>query len=253
MSAELLVAGLWAAVLVYWLWTRRPTTSDTVGLFRHELRVLRHATPMKVAPANRMEVCYASAEELPARPRPVPGPLAPTPLAAAAASYKRAEMRRRRRDILTVLSATAVVTLGGAVLSRSTFVIALQVLCDLALAAYVWLLVQSGRSRAPLAPRTAYMAAAAQGPRPAPARQAAPSAVPGPATVPGPAWVAPPVVATRPARRPAYAFAGAPEAFAAAPGYQGTREHGAGDYTAVFDQAYGDFESYASLALAQAN
>ena len=75
MGTEFLVACLWGVVLVYWFWSRLPATSDTVGVFRRELRVLEHATPARVAPANRR--CAADVPSL------------PTSLVAAALCHKR--------------------------------------------------------------------------------------------------------------------------------------------------------------------
>ncbi|HET9058449.1 MAG TPA: hypothetical protein VFN61_00900 [Acidimicrobiales bacterium] len=139
MKAYVLIAGLWAAVLVYWLWARRPSTADTVGLFRRELGVLRTASPQRVAPANRLD---PNRPVLGARV-PVGSAGQPVPLAAAAASYRRMEMRKRRRDVLCVLAGGSVLTLLLAVLTGSAWVIALQVICDFALGGYVALLFRA--------------------------------------------------------------------------------------------------------------
>ncbi|HTV11373.1 MAG TPA: hypothetical protein VME20_05865 [Acidimicrobiales bacterium] len=137
MGTEFLVASLWVAVLVYWLWTRRPTTTDTVGLFRQELRVLEFASPNKVTPANRL----CAEQSLPA----------PSPALVAAASWhKRLEVRRRRRDVLLMLFAAVVVTIVAAVLSHSVVALGVQALCDVALACYLCLLFRATRARRPL-------------------------------------------------------------------------------------------------------
>lgn len=139
MGAYVLIGGLWAAVFGYWLWTRRPSTADTVGLFRRELGVLRTASPQTVVPANRLD---------PNRPvvgsrLAVGGTAKPDPLTAAAVSHRRMEMRKRRRDILCMLGGAAVLTLLVAVLTGSGLVIGLQVLCDLAFGGYVALLFRT--------------------------------------------------------------------------------------------------------------
>jgi hypothetical protein len=154
MGLEVLVGGLWGAVLAYWLWTRRPA-SDTVGAFHRELQVLQRATPARVAPANRLLPPHMPEEHLatPFEPsarrgarQPASGVLPPQ-VAAVAAINKRSELRRRRRDVLTLLAVVATVTLFAAVLSGSTVAIAFQVSSDLALAAYMYLLSWAGRAR----------------------------------------------------------------------------------------------------------
>ena len=151
---EVLVGGLWGAVLAYWLWTRRPA-SDTVGAFHRELQVLQRATPARVAPANRLVPPHMPEEHLAptiepsARPggrQPASGVLPPQ-VAAAAAINKRSELRRRRRDVLTLLAVVVAITLFAAVLSGSTVAIAFQVSSDLALTAYMYLLSWAGRAR----------------------------------------------------------------------------------------------------------
>ncbi len=309
MGTELLVAGLWVAVLAYWLWTRRPATADTIGVFRRELRVLRQATPARVAPANRMA---------PSRPAPAVGavelglgnpetglPLAEH-LAVTAANHRRSVMRRRRRDVLSALGGAAVVLLLLAMLTGSTALIGLDVVADLAFGGYVLLLVRAAGARpAASVPREARAprrarAAARQGEatrrRSRPTEWLEPTEaepepygaghryeVQGPhlfdqeayadqvnrgrGFVPGPLAaaprsrpdVAPPrplsFVPPAPVRRPhpappRWTGEAAPAAVAAPspaswPGQEGS---GADD-----DLAYGDFDSYASLALAQAN
>jgi len=67
----------------------------------------------------------------------------PHPLAVAARSHSRQELRRRRRDVMAVLAATAILSLFGALLTGSAFVIFLQVMADMALAAYIYLLARA--------------------------------------------------------------------------------------------------------------
>jgi hypothetical protein len=60
-------------------------------------------------------------------------------------AYARAQARKRRRDTLTVLAAVFVVTLLAAVVTGSTFVVAVVVLDGVALGAYVAILVHLRR------------------------------------------------------------------------------------------------------------
>lgn len=219
MGVELLVAGLWAGVLAYWIWTRRPA-ADTVGMFHEKLQVLERATPTRVAPANRLAgpsaVVDRSAER--ALPRQV---------AVAAAVNKRCELRRRRRDVLVMLAGASVVTLLAAVFSGSSVALAFQVSSDLALAAYVYML--SSASKARVAPGSAARPASyrsSYGPSyraPSPPRRA---------SVP---W--------QPAR-----LASAPERVPAYHGFYGDLDTRVPVGAGAARGSYGDFDSYASLA-----
>jgi hypothetical protein len=140
MGPELLIASLWCIVLIYWLWSRRPTLGDTVGSFRHELRALEHAMPTPViAPANRRR---------PGTP-PFAGP-APTDVfgnpvspAVAARNHKREELHRRRRDVIEVLLAMVLLSLLVALLTHSALAYALQVVTDIVLFVYVLVLIRT--------------------------------------------------------------------------------------------------------------
>ncbi len=77
--------------------------------------------------------------------------------------------QRRRRDVLLMLAGVVVLTFLGAVITRSTMIIALQLLADAALAGYVYLLVQH-KQRAQVT----------RAPRPLPDRPAPPRYTPGP-------------------------------------------------------------------------
>jgi hypothetical protein len=147
----LLIACLWGAVLVYWLWSRRPL-GDPVGSFRNELRVLGNATPARVPPANRLAggptVLIRSNQTRPVIPEETVGP--PVRLTAAARIHSRQELHRRRRDITAGLALAALMSLFAAVLTGSALVVGLQILTDLVLGAYVYLLARTmgGRLRA---------------------------------------------------------------------------------------------------------
>jgi hypothetical protein len=144
MGPTLLLACLWGIVLAYWLWSRRPL-GDPVGSFRHELQVLGSATPARVAPANRLganpQVFVGSTQKRSVDPRQMVR--RPVPLAVAARDHTRQELRRRRRDVITILSVSALLTLFGAVLTGSALVVLLQVLVDVVLVVYVCLLARA--------------------------------------------------------------------------------------------------------------
>lgn len=218
MGVELLVAGLWAGVLAYWIWTRRPA-ADTVGIFHEKLQVLERATPMRVAPANRLAGPSAAVAQLAetALPRQV---------AVAAAVNKRSELRRRRRDVLVMLAGTSGITLLAAVFSGSSVALAFQVSSDLALGAYVYMLSSAGKAR--VAPAYAARSATYRRPDgpsyrvPSPRRASAAWQSPGRARMPERAAAYPVIYADLEGRVPV----------------------GAG----ASRGAYGDFDSYASLA-----
>lgn len=141
--ALLILAGIWAAVLVPWVRSRvEPGPADTIGSFRHQLGVLQRTGPVTVAPANRLRV--------PPYNPGVPSPY--TAHAALPAAYARRQMTpdaarrartlKRRRDVfLTLLGGmAATLVLGFIPVFRMLWV--LHVLLDLAFAGYVALLVR---------------------------------------------------------------------------------------------------------------
>ena len=147
MAAELLVACLWGGLLVYWLWRRRPSFSDSIGSFRHELSVLGQAAPTRVPPAHRLDT--------PSKGRSGPGHLAlqaasasspPPPMMAALRAYHRLEVRRRRRDVLLVLCGAVFLSLLFALVTGSDAFLYLQFSTDVLLAAYLYMLVRANNS-----------------------------------------------------------------------------------------------------------
>ena len=260
MGAEFLVAILWGVVVIYWLWSRRPALGDSIGLFHHELYALEHATPTRVPPANRRRplpyaavatgstvgsaisepVFYGAAPPapVPAGPGPVPAALAATVLSA-----KRLVTRRRRRDIISGLLVIVLVSLVATVVTRSVAALSFQALSDLALGAYAYLLVTRTKATAtaakPIEPKARLSA------------RAEPDAAP-------PAeheedWLVDLVGLEQEAASytPAHALPSRPGATVA-------RRSRPAVWRAIggferSSEAYGDFDSYASLALAQAN
>jgi hypothetical protein len=235
MGTEFLVACLWVVVFVYWFWSRLPARADTVGVYRRALHVLEHAAPTRVVPAYRLRT--------PAIPS------ATAPFAAVALCHKRAQLRRRRRDTLSVLLGAVLVSIAAAFATRSAVAFAAQVLCDIALGSYVSLLVRAARASAGAAPAR----------RNAVAVQ--PSAVQTSAFDPGwlPGYAGPPT-----AEAPVRVRAELREAEAPVAGYVPAHALGQVDLRVVAneaddcaeagygDESYGDFDSYASLALATA-
>ncbi|HUC13632.1 MAG TPA: hypothetical protein VMS00_04180 [Acidimicrobiales bacterium] len=255
MGTEFLVACLWVVVLVYWFWTRLPARADTVGVYRRALRVLEHATPTTVVPAYRLGTPATTS--------------AAAPYAAVALCYKRAQLRRRRRDTLSVLVGAVLLTIAAALLTRSTLVLAAQLVCDLALASYVSLLVRAARASTGAGPARRNVVAVQPSVAAAwPAVYADRSATEEPARLRAPLREAAPPVATY---VPAHALRQADLRVVNSLGNESFANESfdnesfdnesfadesfadAGGYTESFgDESYGDFDSYASLALASA-
>ncbi|HUB70472.1 MAG TPA: hypothetical protein VL984_08620 [Acidimicrobiales bacterium] len=316
MGAEFLVASLWVVVLIYWFWSRRPTTADTIGLFKYELRVLQHAASapysnpnlagpfaggagpsagslatagrpphgapaaLPVSPAGLYGAAVGvfgapagPSANAPAGPLPTTSAKAslPEPLALAAMDYKRAATRRRRRDVLIVLLSLVALTALAAAATASAPAVALQAVTDVALVGYLCLLVTSARAK----PGNRTRAEARLAPHPIAAPVAAtapllPAAAPPAATgdpAPQAERTAAPAQAA-PERRPAHVSSGLGEvtgplvAREYVPAHAARHARGPAGWAARADRAdraeraegrrdlYGDFDSYASLALA---
>ena len=278
MGAEFLVAILWGVVVIYWVWSRRPAFGDSIGLFRNELHALEHAAPVRVPPANRrrpLPYTVSVAGYPLGGPQSDPAPSTagtapsvpsslPEALAAASLSAKRLKARRRRRDVLSVLLVAVVVTAIASVARRSAVTLSLQALSDVALAAYAYLLVSRTRTAMarPTGPRVQFGAhdqAGAAMPvlsAPEPVRRPAIPVLSAPEPVRRPApqedWLVALVDLdqTGAGYSPAHAQTTTPRA--------ASRWRSPVTRRSSLDpgrppEAYGDFDSYASLALAQAN
>lgn len=164
MGSTLLIACLWGAVFIYWLWTRRPLGGDPVGSFRKELKVLESTTPPRFRPANRLypspAVPVNAAQKRPADLRELNPP--PPPLTVAARSHTRQGIRRRRQEVVVMLALAALATLFAAVATANVAVVLLQVVIDMVLAVYLYLLVRPP-ARARRVARPAPPAEVAQG------------------------------------------------------------------------------------------
>jgi hypothetical protein len=146
----LVLAIVWGALLVSWLRSRaQETFSDSVGSFRHHLRVLEKAAPSTVPPAHRLRPSYTPIPE----PRAIaarriaavgvhPGAGRPVSSTSLASIARRRAAQRRRRDVLLTLLAGVFGSMLLAALSGVGATWVLQVAFDLALVGYVALLVR---------------------------------------------------------------------------------------------------------------
>ena len=242
--AVLIVASLWGGVLVYWLLAKRAGMGDSIRSFRYELTVLERTAPRRVSPANRLRPFPGSlALPAPANGLAATGPetLATGPVNApgnpgisryasasslssallmAARNHQRQELRRRRRDVLSVLAGAVVVSSLAVALTGSSALLYLQLVIDLALASYVYLLAKTARAHPNV-------------------RELRPAAA-----------TADRVVLRAGDDDPAELEPAGPGARAARASYGGSRQQ-AGQHR--WEASYGDFDSYAELALARAN
>lgn len=125
--AVILVLGiLWVAVLVPPILRARgqQNHSDSVGDFNYKLNTLGRANG-----SHRMRPSRTSSQS------PIFAPMDAGPATMSAA-------QKRRRDVLVVLLGVVAATFFLAVLTRSTMFFALQILADIALGGYVYLLIQ---------------------------------------------------------------------------------------------------------------
>lgn len=132
MLVLVILAAIWAAVLVPpYLQNRRETRpGDSIATFRSQLSVLERTTPGgRPSNVSRLDVARHDPQR-PAARRPAPSP----------AAMRRAEARRRRRDVfLTLLGAVAVTFLLALALGGAVWM--LHLLVDVVFGAYVLLLV----------------------------------------------------------------------------------------------------------------
>lgn len=136
MLVLVILALIWAAVLVPpYLQNRRETRpGDSIATFRSQLSVLERTTPGgRSGSLARLDVGRYEA------PRYVP-PAGRRPASPSHAAMRRAEARRRRRDVfLTLLGAVGVTLVLAVALGGSVWM--LHLLVDLAFAGYVIMLI----------------------------------------------------------------------------------------------------------------
>jgi hypothetical protein len=148
--AVILVLGiLWVAVLVPPILRARgaQNRSDSVGDFHHKLRSLGQANGHRTRPRRTT----ASS--------PILAPMSTTGGGMTA-------QQKRRRDVLFVLLGLVAFTFFVAVLTRSMAFIALQIVADLALAGYVYLLLQYKQRAQGQRSKVHYLGAAYREPAP---------------------------------------------------------------------------------------
>jgi len=147
----LILAGIWAAVLVPWVRSRvEPGPADSIGSFRRQLGVLQRTGPVTVAPANRLRVPpYNPGVPTPYTPYAGMHSVASAAVASAARrgplspeAARRARTLRRRRDVLFTLAGGAVGTLVLGFLPPLRMLWLAHVVVDLLLAGYIALLVR---------------------------------------------------------------------------------------------------------------
>jgi hypothetical protein len=160
----LVLAVVWGVLLVSWFRSRTEGgLTDSVGTFRRHLSVLERAAPPTVAPANRLRSGFIAGRSVPAYRSPAlpppaarrsgygarpgySGPGYSGPGAAlrppTAATLRRRQAQKRRRDIFFALLAGAVGSLLLAIIPGLSVMWSVQVLFDLALAGYVALLIR---------------------------------------------------------------------------------------------------------------
>ena len=135
-----ILAAIWAAVLLPpYLQNRRETRpGDSIATFRSQLSVLERTTPGgSRSSLARLDVGrYEPPAYVPPPSRRTGHRAAPSQVA-----MRRAEVRRRRRDVFLTLLGAVVVTFVLAVLLGGSFVWTLQVIVDAAFAAYVAMLI----------------------------------------------------------------------------------------------------------------
>jgi hypothetical protein len=148
--AVILVLGvLWIAVLVPPILRARgqQSRSDSVGDFHHKLSSLGRANGHRTRPTRMSSQ----------QPIFVPGGSGPATMSAT---------QKRRRDVLFVLLGVVAATFFLAVLTRSMPFIALQLLADIALAGYVYLLIQYKHRTQDQRSKVRYLGAAYRDPSP---------------------------------------------------------------------------------------
>lgn len=145
-----ILAILWAGVIGTWLRDRaRANQGDSTLAFRQQLSTLQRTQPGGINPLGGSSPRSAADRRVVANRR----------------ALAQAEMRRRRRDILLGLLIAAGVTFLAAVFSGSAALVGLNIVCDLAAAGYVALLVQNQQMAMERRTKVRYLPSAAPAPR----------------------------------------------------------------------------------------
>jgi hypothetical protein len=157
----LILAVIWAAVLVPpWFQNRRENRpSDSIANFRQQLSVLERTTP-GYEPRAAMYSRPAGSQITALHAHRAAGVRA----AASRAAHRRAETRKRRRDLFVTLLVAAGTTLGLAFVLGNPAVWVLNVVIDIALVAYVALLAQMAQRGAERTAKVRYLPRSARSP-----------------------------------------------------------------------------------------
>lgn len=155
MLVLVILAAIWAAVLVPpYLQNRRETRpGDSIANFRSQLSVLERTTPGRSSNLSRLDVGrYEVPRYAPAATRrPTGGYAMPS-----ASAMRRAEARRRRRDVfLTLLGAVAVTFLLALAMGGAVWMVHLAV--DAVFGAYVFMLISIQQQQADRANKVRYL------------------------------------------------------------------------------------------------
>jgi hypothetical protein len=139
----LILAVVWGVFLVPQVLRARADRgpADSIGSFRNQLSMIERSLPDGTARARRQA---PPAFQAPAYPYAVPAygaAVAAGPVVAGYGAPTRSELQRRRQNVLLGLLAAVIVTLALGLLFKPAF--ALNIVADLALAAYVALLVRA--------------------------------------------------------------------------------------------------------------
>jgi hypothetical protein len=159
----LILAVIWAAVLLppYLQNRSESRPADSISSFQRQLSVLeRRAGTINERPRSASRAARHPADEVLYR--------APAPAVAPAAALRmsRIDAKRRRREVLFTLAGAASITFVLAVLLGGP-VWGLNLLCDIALGAYVVLLVQTQKLAAERTAKVRYLPNRSRQPEPA--------------------------------------------------------------------------------------
>ena len=137
-----LLLAVWGGVGAWWFLSRPESHStDSIGSFRQQLRVLERTGPTTVAPAYRMrsrDLGVYGASRVPTMSGPARG-LANNPTVAAA---RRRRVQKRRRDVVCGLGASVVGAVVLGLLPGLTVMFGLAALLAVVLAGYIVVLMQ---------------------------------------------------------------------------------------------------------------
>jgi hypothetical protein len=127
----LILAVIWAAVLIPPLMGARAEArpADSIGDFRRQLKVLRRAAPISMAPAHTMNVSNVV-------------PFTPVQPATLRESSRRRRTLKRRRDVFYALLSAMAGTLVLGMVPGMRAMWGLHLLLDVAFAGYVAMLVR---------------------------------------------------------------------------------------------------------------